>query len=154
MKSENPFDVVIFIGIPASGKTTFYRERFFPAYVYISLDQIRTRSAEAELFSFCLRRRKNCVIDNTNVKRQTRAHYISAAMESGARVIGYCFPIKPDEAIRRNATRVGRACVPEHVIKRIYGDFVYPKLDEGFDALYFVTLGENGYEVESYDEEK
>ena len=60
-------EIVIFIGIPASGKTSFYKERFFPSHVYVSLDQVKTRSAEGELLKFCLGRNKSCVIDNTNV---------------------------------------------------------------------------------------
>ena len=45
------FDIVLMVGIPGSGKTTFCRERLFPSHLYISLDQLRTRSAEAELFA-------------------------------------------------------------------------------------------------------
>ena len=47
---NKPFDMVLMVGIPGSGKTTFCRERLFPSHLYISLDQLRTRSAEAELF--------------------------------------------------------------------------------------------------------
>ena len=54
-------EIVIFIGIPASGKTSFYKERFFPSHVYVSLDQVRTRSAEGELLKFCLGRNRSCV---------------------------------------------------------------------------------------------
>ena len=38
-------EIVIFVGIPASGKTSFYKERFFPSHVYVSQDQLRTSSA-------------------------------------------------------------------------------------------------------------
>ena len=41
-------EIVIFVGIPASGKTTFYKERFFPSHVYVSQDQLRTSSAVEE----------------------------------------------------------------------------------------------------------
>ena len=53
-------ELVIFIGIPASGKTSFYKERFFPSHVYVSLDQVRTRSAEGELLKFSLGGNRNC----------------------------------------------------------------------------------------------
>ncbi len=53
-------ELVIFIGIPASGKTSFYKERFFPSHVYVSLDQVKTRSAEGELLTFCLGGNRNC----------------------------------------------------------------------------------------------
>jgi hypothetical protein len=75
---DKDFDVVLMTGLPGSGKTTFCRERLFPSHLYISLDQLRTRSAEAELFAFALRRRKSCVIDNTNVSALERARYITS----------------------------------------------------------------------------
>lgn len=48
---NKPFDIVLMVGIPGSGKTMFCREWLFPSHLYISLDQLRTRSAEAELFA-------------------------------------------------------------------------------------------------------
>ena len=41
-------EVIIMCGIPGSGKTTFCRERLFPQYLYILLDRLKSRSAEAE----------------------------------------------------------------------------------------------------------
>ena len=89
---NTPFDIVLMVGIPGSGKTTFYRERLFPSHLYISLDQLRTRSAEAELFAFALKRHKPCVIDNTNVTAAERRRYIQLARkEMDARIVVYCF---------------------------------------------------------------
>jgi predicted kinase len=39
-------EAVVFIGIQASGKTTFYQQRFFATHVRISLDLLRTRERE------------------------------------------------------------------------------------------------------------
>ncbi len=47
---------VIFCGIQASGKTTFYRERFFDTHVRISLDLLRTRRREQLLLEEGFRR--------------------------------------------------------------------------------------------------
>jgi len=146
--------MVIFTGIPASGKTTFYRERYFPSHVYISLDQVRSRSAESELLGFCLARHRSCVVDNTNVSRSDRKRYIDVANEAGMRVIGYCFVSQKDSAIERNMHRTGRSCVPEAAIRAMYNELEYPKLDEGFDELYYVTITDGGYKVETYDEKR
>lgn len=148
------FIVAVMIGIPGSGKTTFCRERLFPHHLYISLDQLRTRSAEAELFAFALKRRKNCVIDNTNINLLERARYIPDARRSGARVVGYFFEPNLEACIERNAKRVGRARAPEHVIRQKLSRFERPSLREGFDALYRVKVTEKGFAVEVSDEKE
>lgn len=133
-------EVIILTGIPASGKSTFYKETFFPQYVYISLDQLRTRNAEAALFAFCLRRRKSCVIDNTNINATERARYIGAAKASRAKLSCYFFEPNVDGSIVRNAKRTGRACVPNYVIHDRAALYSQPSLDEGFDEIYRVSL--------------
>jgi hypothetical protein len=44
-------EAVLLIGIPGSGKTTFYRERFFNTHVRLSLDLLKTRERESALLS-------------------------------------------------------------------------------------------------------
>lgn len=146
------FEVIVMIGIPASGKTTFCRDRFFPNKVYISLDQLRSRKLESELFFWCMRNRKSCVIDNTNVNPQERARYIPLARISGARVIGYCFRPDYESCIERNAQRNGRARVPEVGMRQRHRAFSLPSKDEGFDELYDVRLVAGEFEVEVFDE--
>lgn len=151
MAAMSEFIVALMIGIPGSGKTTFYRERLFPHHLYISLDQLRTRSTEAELFAFALRRRKNCVIDNTNINALERARYIPSAKREGARVVGYFFEPDLEACLVRNAERVGKARVPEHVIRHKLSRFERPTLREGFDALYRVKVTGKGFHVEVLD---
>lgn len=148
----NSFEVILMAGIPASGKTTFCREWFFPSYIYISLDQLRTRSAENELFEFCLRRHKRCVIDNTNVNEMERARYIPSARAAGARVIGFCF--KPDlkSCVERNASRTGRACVPDFAIKARLSKWTMPSFAEGFDELYAVSIEDGEFKTRRIDD--
>lgn len=151
---EKPIEIVLFTGIPASGKTTFYRERYFPSHVYISLDQLKSRSAEKELLEFCLKRRRDCVIDNTNVKRSNRRPYIEMAKSRGVRIVGFCFVTRKEDAILRNAQREGRARVREAAVRTMYKELEYPRLDEGYDELNFVTFGDGTFKVEGYDEER
>ena len=148
------FEVAIMIGLPGSGKTTFCRERLFPGHIHVSLDVLRTRSAEAELFAFALRRRKRCVIDDTNVNARERARFIPAAKEAGAQVIGYFF--EPDLAVcvARNAARQGKARVPEVAIRGKLAKFETPRLGEGFDHLYRVTIIGDDFQVEAFNAEE
>ncbi len=134
------FEVVVMCGLPGCGKTTFCRERLFPNYLYISLDRLRTRSAEAELFAFALRRRKSCVIDNTNINEAERARYIKAAKEAGARVIAYWFKPEVDACLARNALREGRERIPDCAIRDKASRFSAPQAAEGFDEIHMVTI--------------
>ena len=142
------FEVVIMCGIPGSGKTTFCRERLFPQYLYISLDRLRSRSAEAELFAFALRRRKSCVIDNTNVNGQERARYVPAAKKAGARVVAYWFEPDVQACKARNAGRTGRERVPDFVIGNKSARFAAPSKAEGFDDIRKVSIVDDGFKVE------
>ena len=142
------FEVILMCGIPGSGKTTFCRERLFPQYLYISLDRLRTRSAEAELFAFALRRRKRCVIDNTNISRQERARYIPAAKKAGARVVTYWFEPDVGACLARNAGRTGRERVPDIVIRDKSSRFSAPDRTEGFDQIFKVSIADDGFHVE------
>jgi len=39
-------EMVLFIGIPATGKSTFYKERFFRTHVRVNRDMLRTARRE------------------------------------------------------------------------------------------------------------
>jgi len=39
-------EAVIFVGIQATGKSSFYRKHFFDTYVRINLDMLKTRYRE------------------------------------------------------------------------------------------------------------
>ena len=42
-------DMVIFIGIQATGKSTFFQEQFADTHVRVNLDMLRTRHRERRL---------------------------------------------------------------------------------------------------------
>ncbi len=152
---NKPFDIVLMVGIPGSGKTTLCRERLFPSHLYISLDQLRTRSAEAELFAFALNRRKSCVIDNTNVNAAERRRYIELAKAvKDVRIIAYCFAPDLGGCVARNGKRVGRAHVLESAIRGRLAMFEPPDFSEGFDEINDVAVSENGFKVRRRHEKR
>src|SRR5512140_1992417 len=136
-------EAVILCGIQASGKTTFYRERFFDTHVRLSLDQLKTRSREQILLAACLNARQPFVVDNTNVTRAARAGYIAAAKAAGFRVTGYFFPADPKAAFARNRKRPGRAAIPPGGLFGTHKRLEPPLPDEGFDALYRVGFADD-----------
>ncbi len=137
-------EAVIFIGIQATGKSTFYIERFYKTRVRINLDMLRTRRREDILLEACLRARQSFVVDNTNVLDSERARYITLARASGYEVIGYYFQSRIQDALRRNQQRDGKAVIPQKGVLAKYHALQRPRLSEGFDRLYYVSIESPG----------
>ena len=132
-------EAVILIGVPAAGKSTFYRERFFRTHVRINLDMLKTRRRESTLLQACLQAKQSFVVDNTNVSIEDRARYIEKAKPDGYRIIGYYFECSLEEAIRRNRQRPPEGRIPEVAIRARRNLLQRPRLSEGYDELYSVS---------------
>jgi predicted kinase len=147
-------ECVVFVGLPASGKSTFYRQRFAPTHAHISKDLL-PRSAnksvrQAHDLRAALAAGHSVVVDNTNPAVADRAEIIVMARQLGARVIGYYFAATARECVGRNRGREGTARVPPVAIFTAAKRFVVPRKDEGFDELWRVTIRpEGGFDVES-----
>ncbi len=72
-------EAVILVGIQASGKTTFYKQRFFDTHVRISRDLMKTRHRQAAFLTTCLQTGQRFVSDDTHPARADRARIIEAA---------------------------------------------------------------------------
>lgn len=131
---------VIFIGIQASGKTTFYKNNFEGVYEHISLDVLHTRNKEQRALEECFSQGKSFVIDNTNPTRADRTRYIGQAKQQGYEIVGYYFQSCIAPCIERNEQREGKARVPDKAIVCTSKKLELPELSEGFDALYYVHM--------------
>lgn len=131
-------EAVLFIGIQASGKTTFYRQRFFETHLRISMDMLKTRHRERLLVAACIEAKQPFVVDNTNVLRQERAVYIERARAAGFRVVGYFFEPQVEQALAWNGRRSGKALVPVPGLLGTLKRLERPEPGEGFDELYRV----------------
>ncbi|RTQ48852.1 ATP-binding protein [Hymenobacter gummosus] len=145
---------IIFCGIQATGKSTFYKERFFNSHIRLSLDLLRTRYREARLLQLCLDTQARFVVDNTNPTAAERARYIEPAKAAGYRVVGYYFQSVPREAVARNRQRPAAEQVPDVGIFGAVGRLQLPAWAEGFDELYYVRIGEGGFVVEPWQTER
>jgi len=137
-------EAVIFVGVQGAGKTTFYRQRFFETHVRINLDMLKRRERERTLLAACLASRQPFVIDNTNPLVSDRERYIPAARAAGFRVVAYFFDTTLRDAMRRNNQRTGKNKVPAPAIAGTLKKLQAPMLGEGFDAVYRVTVREDG----------
>ncbi|MEO8494124.1 MAG: AAA family ATPase [Planctomycetota bacterium] len=144
-------EAIVFTGLQGSGKSSFYKERFFATHVRISLDLMRTRNRERKFLAACLNTEQRFVIDNTNPTREERAKYVTLAKEARFRVVGYYFCSKVAECLQRND---GRAeAVPEVAILSTAKKLEIPAFDEGFDELWYVRLTDAGFVVEEWNDE-
>ena len=141
-------ECVLLIGLPASGKTTFYRRHFAETHEHLSKDLWPNVSnkdrRQAELMRQALSTGHSVVIDNTNTALADRAPVIAIARQYGARVIGYYLATTTREAVGRNRGREGKARVPDVAIFARAKRLVVPSAQEGFDELYSVTIESNG----------
>lgn len=135
---------VIFCGIQASGKTTFFKERFFDTHVRISLDLLRTRRREELLLAACLQGQQPFVVDNTNPTVADRVRYIAPALAAGFEVIAYFFATEPRAAFERNRKRPGKANIPPGGLFGTHKRLQPPTLEEGFRRVYRVEIVEPG----------
>lgn len=154
LAGDYPPRAVIFTGIQASGKSTFFRQRFSPDYVHINLDSLHTRNKERMLLAECLERQASFVVDNTNPTADDRKRYIQAAKEHGYWLEGYFFQSVVKECAERNSKRQGKEGVPSKAIAFTSNRLELPSYKEGFDRLYFVRIKDGAFIVEPWKEEK
>ncbi len=131
-------EAILFIGIQASGKSTFYQQQFKDTHIRINLDMLNTRNREKCFLETCLKTQQPFVIDNTNPQPEDRKRYIPLIKEQRFKVTGYYFQSKIEAAISRNHQRDPEQQVPELAIKHTYSKLILPTYSEGFDQLFYV----------------
>ena len=147
-------EAIIFIGLPGSGKSSFYKEHFFNSHVRISLDLLQTRHREMRLLDVCLATDQRLVIDDTNPSKAERLRFIERVKAARIRyaVCGYYFESKVEDCLRRNAQRSEAERVPEVAILSKAAELQLPSFDEGFDELHYVRLTDDGFAVDDWSD--
>ena len=136
--------LIVFTGIPASGKSTFYQQYFYHTHLRLNLDMLKTRHRERLLFEAALSSQTKIVIDNTNPSAQDRQRYIQAAQTLGYDIVSYYFDTDLRSAIARNHQRQGKAKIPVVGIKTKFKQLEVPQYSEGFSDIYQVHIVSNG----------
>ncbi|MDQ0171272.1 ATP-binding protein [Paenibacillus tundrae] len=141
-------ECIIFVGIQASGKSTFYQANFFKTHMRINLDMLRTRHREQIYLTASLEAKQPFVIDNTNPTIEERKKYIDAAKRNRFKVVGYYFEPDYELSYARNELREGAAKIPEVGLKSTMKNLQMPTYAEGFDTLYLIRSVNGEFEVE------
>lgn len=137
-------EMIVFCGLQASGKTTFYVNNFLNTHVRISMDLLNTRNKEAKFLDLCLELQQRVVIDNTNKDAESRNLYTNKARQKKFRTLCYYFKSNVSKSIERNNNRVGKNKVEEVAIKSCFKGFEIPGPVEYFDEIWEIELQDDG----------
>jgi predicted kinase len=146
------FELVIFVGLQASGKSTFFRNSFAVTHTRVSKDLFRNNKnrnrRQAQLIEAALQEGKSVVVDNTNPTGKERRPLIKLGCRYGAKVVGYYFESEARRCLERNRQRTGKARVPAVALYATAKRLVLPSYLEGFDELFYVRItGNSSFEV-------
>jgi predicted kinase len=132
-------ELVIFVGMQGSGKSTYYAMHLAATHVHVSKDlmkNVRDRERrQRRMIEDALAAGRSVAVDNTNPTPLLRAPLIEIGRRHGARVVACFFEIPAKEAVARNHLREGRARVPDVVIYVTARKIVPPSFEEGFDEV-------------------
>ncbi len=147
-------ELIIFVGLQASGKSTFFHEGFAATHEHVSKDLFRNNRnrnrRQGQLVGAALRSGRPVVVDNTNPTAEDRRPLVELGRRFGARIVGYHFDSGVRDCLARNARREGKKRVPDVAVFATAKRLVPPSRDEGFDELYRVRLDGQAFEVRAY----
>ncbi|CDO70582.1 hypothetical protein BN946_scf184636.g15 [Trametes cinnabarina] len=148
-------EVVLFVGYPALGKSSFFRSHFEPAgYVHVNQDTLKTRDKCVKATEQALKEGKSVVVDNTNRDKTTREHYVNLAKRClyfvGTLELAWhnnlyrVFNLPPAKA----DSEAKRTLLPYSALTGFRADFEEPSVDEGFAEVRKVNFVFEGGEEE------
>ena len=150
-------ELVIFIGLQASGKSSFFRQYLATTHELVSKDLMRNNKnrarRQAQLVEAALQAGRSIVVDNTSPTVEERASLIELGQLYNARILGYYFQSQVKDCLERNQQRSGKARVPDVAIYATIKKLVRPTYAEGFHQLFYVRIvGHSGFQFQPWRE--
>lgn len=145
VRVANVQEMVIFVGMPASGKSTLAKKVFEAAgYVRANNDDHGNKQKCLKICAEALKRGSSCVVDNTNPDAETRQQFISLAKEHGVKQVR-CFVMSTPRDIcehlnllREEMHHVKR--VPDVALNTFNSRLVQPTVKEGFSEVTVIPF--------------
>jgi predicted kinase len=149
--------IIIFIGLQASGKSSFFRSHFASSHELVSKDCFRNHKSPSQRQSYLIKTALEAgisvVVDNTNPTLVDRASLIQLGRSYNAEIIGYYFRSHLKDCLERNQQREGKARVPDVGIYATLHKLTKPFYAEGFDKLFYVKIvGDGNFQVDRWQE--
>src|SRR5450432_2478372 len=102
-------ELIIFIGLQAAGKSTFFRTHFATTHVLVSKDLLLNNKHRSlrqyQLIEEALQAGSSVVVDNTNPTLEDRAELIQLGLTYAAEIVGYYFLPEVKQSLVRNKQR-------------------------------------------------
>ncbi|RPD65808.1 PNK3P-domain-containing protein [Lentinus tigrinus ALCF2SS1-7] len=159
LPSSSTPELVLFVGYPALGKSSFFRTHFAPAgYTHVNQDTLKTRDKCVKATAEALQNGQNVVVDNTNRDVQTRKYYVDLAKKQGVPIRCVYFTGSLELAWHNNLYRAfnlpasltvsqpTRELLPCNAFTSFRANFQEPTIDEGFYEVRRVNWQFEGHE--------
>ena len=144
-------ELILLIGIPASGKSTF-RENNFPEAVIINPDSFigytkedpwtpnvvmkAWKKSDELLEEYIFDGKEKIIFDATFVSPKRRKKYIKIAKKYNIKISAIYIKTSFELAIERNKKRDPYRMVPENTMLKMYKQLIPPSKEEGFDEVF------------------
>jgi len=136
-------ELIIFVGLQAAGKSTYFRDHLAATHVHVSKDLMKnardTNARQLQMIGDALAAGRSVVVDNTNATPAVRAPLIAAGRRHGARILAYFFETTVKAAVKRNHGREGKARVPDVAIYVTARKLIPPSIGEDFDEVRVIA---------------
>ena len=145
-------DLIMLVGIPASGKSSYAKEHYKDYKIYSSdelreklFNDVNDQTHNDELFEYIhtniikdLQDGNNVVYDATNIYSKNRKEFLNKLSDIDCNKVCDVFNVDVHKCKLRNSTRERK--VPEEVIERMYNKMEIPSIVEGFDIIHFINM--------------
>ena len=146
--SPNFKEVIILIGSPGSGKSTFTENYLVPkGYIRINQDNLKSKEKVIKCLSQNINEGKKIVIDCTNPQKSTRSEYINICKKNSYPVRAFVFQVSKELAMHLNNLRAinkKRKHYSGHVnnipIHAFFKNYQEPETSEGFKEIVKVNF--------------